>query len=319
MRRREFIRLVGGSAVGWSRAAQAQQQALPVIGVLGSGAFPAFIKGIAETGYEDNRNVRIQLRSTSGRYEELRAAAQDMVAHQVAVIAPFGINAAQAAKEATQSTPIVFLVGVDPIKFGFVKSLNRPGGNITGMTVFTSELHTKRVDLLDKLIPPGAPIGMIINPKMPDTGVQVQSAEAAAQAKGHSLTVVKASDKDELNVAFAALAEHRVGAVLAVSDNFLSSQRDQIIALAAQYSIPMMYPFRADAAAGGFLSYGTDLDEMYRQAGIYVGRILKGEKPGDLPIQQPTRFELVLNLKTAKALGLTIPPTLLAIADEVIE
>jgi putative ABC transport system substrate-binding protein len=235
------------------------------------------------------------------------------------VIAPMGIEATQAAKEATSSIPIVFVFGVDPIKFGFVRSLSHPGGNFTGMTVYTSELHAKRVELLDEFVPTAAPIGMIINPKMTDTDLQVQNAEAAARAKGHPLVVVTASSEQELDKAFAELFEHRVAGVLAVSDNFLSTRRDQIIALAARYSIPMMYPFRNDAAAGGLLSYGTKREEIYRQAGIYAGRVLKGDKPGDLPIQQPTRFDLVLNLKTAKTLGVTFPPTLLARADEVIE
>jgi putative tryptophan/tyrosine transport system substrate-binding protein len=209
--------------------------------------------------------------------------------------------------------------GVDPIKFGFVRSLNRPGGNITGMSVYTSELHAKRVELLDEFVRAGAPVGMIVNPKMLDTEPQVQSADAATRAKGHPLVVVRASSEDELNTAFAALAEHHVAGVLAVSDAFLNSRRDQIITLAARYSVPMMYPFRADAAAGGLLSFGTNLDEMYRQAGIYVGRILNGDKPGELPIQQPTKFDLVLNLKTARKLGITFPPALLIRADEVIE
>jgi putative ABC transport system substrate-binding protein len=209
--------------------------------------------------------------------------------------------------------------GVDPIKFGFVRSLSRPSGNITGMSLYTSELHAKRVELLDEFVPAGAPVGMIVNPKMPDTEPQVQNADAATRAKGHPLVVVRASSEDELNTAFAALAEHHVAGVLAVSDAFLNSRRDQIITLAARYSVPMMYPFRADAAAGGLLSYGTNIDEMYRQAGIYAGRILNGDKPGELPIQQPTKFDLVLNLKTARTLGITFPSTLLVRADEVIE
>jgi putative tryptophan/tyrosine transport system substrate-binding protein len=251
--------------------------------------------------------------------DQLRAGAKELVERRVSVIAPMGIDAAQAAKQATSSIPIVFVFGVDPIKFGFVRSLSKPGGNITGMSLYTSELHAKRVELLDELVAASAPIGMIVNPKMPDTDPQVQSAEAAAGAKGHPLVVVKASSEDELYAAFAALAEHRVAGVLAVSDAFLNSRRDQIIALAARYSVPMMYPFRADAAAGGLLSYGTNIDEVYRQAGIYVGRILKGERPGELPIQQPTKFTLALNLKTARALGITFSPTLLVRADEVIE
>jgi putative ABC transport system substrate-binding protein len=230
-----------------------------------------------------------------------------------------GIDAAQAAKEATSSIPIVFVFGVDPIKFGFVRSLNRPGGNVTGMSLYTSELHAKRVDLLNEFIRAATPIGMIINPKMPDTDSQVKSAEAAAGATRHPLVVVKASNETELDKAFASMSESHVAAILAVSDNFLYSRRDQIISLASRYSIPMMYPFREDATAGGLLSYGTNVEDVYRQAGIYVARILEGEKPGVLPIQQPTRFDLVINLKTAKALGLDFPATLLARADEVIE
>ncbi len=320
MKRREFITLLGGAAAaGWPLAARAQQPAMPVVGVLsgGSSDYPAFTRGLAERGYQNGRNVRIEF--VSGRYDQLRALAQELVGRQVAVIAPMGIDAAQAAKQATSSVPIVFVFGVDPIKFGFVRSLSRPGGNITGMSLYTSELHAKRVELLDEFVPAGAPVGMIVNPKMPDTEPQVQSADAAARAKGHSLVVVRASSEDELNTAFAALAEHHVAGVLAVSDAFLNSRRDQIVTLAARYLIPMMYPFRADAAAGGLLSYGTNIDEVYRQAGIYAGRILNGDKPGELPIQQPTKFDLVLNLKTARTLGITFPPTLLARADEVIE
>ena len=261
----------------------------------------------------------LPLKFHSGRYDQLREIARELVNRRVTVIAPLGIDAAQAAKEATSSIPIVFVFGVDPIKSGFVRSLSRPGGNITGMSVYTSELHAKRVELLDELTPAGAPLGMIVNPKMPDTIPQVESAEAAARAKGHPLVVTKASSAEELDQAFIALAEQHVAGVLAVSDAFLYSRRDQIITLAARHSIPMMYPFRGDAAAGGLLSYGTNVHEMFRQAGIYAGRVLKGEKPGDLPIQQPTRFDLVLNLKTAKTLGINFPPTLLARADEVIE
>ena len=244
MRRREFIGVLGGAAVAWPVAARAQQSRLPVIGVLSGGShdFPAFIKGVAESGYENGRNVRIEIHG--GRYDQLRTMAQELVSRRVAVIAPMGIEAAQAAKEATSSIPIVFVFGVDPVKFGFVRSLNRPGGNITGMSLYTSELQAKRVELLDELVPAAAPIGMIVNPKMPDTEPQVQNAEAAARAKGHSLVVVKASSEDELDKAFAAISEHHVAAVLAVSDNFLYSRRDQIVTLAARYSIPMMYPFR---------------------------------------------------------------------------
>jgi|AmaraimetFIIA100_FD_contig_121_186669_length_1395_multi_5_in_0_out_0_1 putative ABC transport system substrate-binding protein len=319
MKRRDFITLLGGAAAAWPLAVQAQQSARPVVAVLSGGVtvFPAFTTGLAEGGYQDSRNVTIEFHS--GPYSQLREIARELATREVTVIAPWGIDAAQAAKEATSSIPIVFVFGVDPIKFGFVRSLSRPGGNITGMSLYTSELHAKRIELLDELLPAGAPIGMIVNPKMPDTGPQVQNAEVAAQAKGHPLVVTKASSAEELEQAFVTLAKQHVAGVLAVSDNFLYSRRDQIIQLSARHSIPMMYPFRGDAAAGGLLSYGANIQEMYRQAGIYVARVLKGDKPGDLPIQQPTRFDLVLNLKTAKSLGISFPPTLLARADEVIE
>jgi putative ABC transport system substrate-binding protein len=292
--RRQFISLLG-SAAAWPMAARAQQQSRPIVAVLSGGRSdsPGFADGLEEAGFQDGRNVSIEVHSAAGRYDRLPSMAQELVSRRVAVIVPMGIDAAQAVKTATSSIPIVFVFGVDPIKFGFVPSLSRPGGNITGMSLYTSELHAKRVELLDELIPAGSSIGMIINPQMPDSGPQIESAERAARAKGHPLLVVKASNAQELDAAFALLSERSVSGVLAVSDNFLNSRRDQIIALAARHSIPMMYPFRADAAAGGLLSYGTRAEEMYRQAGIYAGRILKGDRPGELPIQQPTRFHLV--------------------------
>src|SRR5262245_22028394 len=319
MRRREFITLLGGAAA-WPLAANAQQ-ALPVIAVLSGGAsrYPTFQRGVAETGYENERNVSIEFHSVSGRYDELPTKARELANRQVAVIAAMGIEAAHAVKEATASIPIVFVFGVDPLNIGFVPSLNRPGGNITGMSLYTADLQEKRVDLLHELIANTASIGLIVNPRQTDTPLQVKIAETAARAKGHPLVVVRAGTADELDTAFASLSESRVGRIIVGGDNFLNSRRDQIIALAARYSIPTMFSFRADAAAGGLLSYGTNLDEVYRQAGIYAGRILKGDKPGELPIQQPTRFDLVINLKTARALGLEIPPTLLARADGAIE
>jgi putative ABC transport system substrate-binding protein len=321
MKRREFITLMGGAAAGWPLAARAQQATVPVVAVLSGGPnrFPAFTDGIAKAGYHNGRNVSIEFHSVNGSYDKLPAIAQQLVSRKVAVIVPMGIDAAQAAKTATSTIPIVFVFGVDPIKFSFVRSLSRPGGNITLMSLYTSELHAKRVEVLHELVPAAAPIGMIINPKMPDTEPQVKDAEAAARELGHPLVVVKASNETELDVAFASMSKNHVAGVLAVSDNFLYSRQNQIMSLASQYFIPMMYPFRADATAGGLLSHGTNIEDVYRQAGIYVGRILKGEKPGELPIQQPTRFDLVINLKTAKALGLEIPPSLLARADEVIE
>jgi putative ABC transport system substrate-binding protein len=319
--RREFITLLGGAAAAWPLGARAQKAAVPVVAVLSGGTnqFPAFANGIAKGGFHDGRDVSIEFHSVRGSYDNLPTLARELVSRQVAVIAPMGIDAAQAAKEATSSIPIVFVFGVDPIKFGFVRSLSRPGGNITGMSLYTSELHAKRVEVLNEFVPVAAPMGMIINPKMPDTEPQVKAAEAAAGARGHPLIVVRASNEMELDKAFASMSENHVAGVLAVSDNFLNSRRDQTISLASRYSIPMMYPFRADATAGGLLSYGTNIDDVYRQAGIYVARVLKGETPGELPIQQPTKFDLVINLKTAKALGLEIPSSLLARADEVIE
>jgi putative ABC transport system substrate-binding protein len=321
VRRREFMMLLGSAVAAWPLAARAQKPALPVVAVLsGSGShYPAFTKGMAEAGYEPGRNVSIEVHSVSGSYDRLPALAQELVSRRVAVIVPMGIDAAQAAKQATSSIPIVFVFGVDPVKFGFVRSLNRPGRNITGMSLYTSELHSKRVEVLDELVPAAGPLGMIINPKMPDTDPQVKIVEAAAREKGHPLVVLQAGSEGELDSAFASLSEKHVAGVLAVSDNFLNSRRDQIISLAARYSILMMYPFRADAGAGGLLSYGTNLDDVYRQAGMYVGRILKGDKPGELPVQLPTKFDLVINLKTARTLGVTFPPTLLVRADEVIE
>jgi putative tryptophan/tyrosine transport system substrate-binding protein len=317
--RREFITLLGGAAAAWPWVAHAERASMPVVAVLSGGRneFPAFTKGVAETGYQDGRNVSIEFHS--GTYDQLREIARVLASRRVAVIVPMGIDAAQAASEATSAIPIVFVFGVDPIKFGFLRSLSRPGANVTGMSLYTSELHAKRVELLDEVIAAGAPIGMVVNPKMPDTGPQVQDVEASAKAKGHPLVVTRASSADDLDQAFVAFANQSVAGVLAVSDNFLYSRRDQIITLAARYAIPTMYPFREDAVAGGLLSYGTNIETIYRQAGIYVGRVLKGENPGDLPVQQPTKFDLVLNLRTAKTLGVTFPPTLLARADEVIE
>jgi putative ABC transport system substrate-binding protein len=320
MRRREFVSLFGGAAAAWPLAARAQQ-AIPIIGVLSgrTNRYPPFQKGVAETGYEHGRNVYLEFHSVDGRYDQLPTTARELVSRQVTVIAAMGIEAAQAAKEATKSIPIVFVFGVDPLAFGFVPNLNRPGGNITGMSLYTVELQEKRIDLLHELIVNGAPIGMIVNPNQTDTSAQVKIAETAAHAKGHLLVVLKASTANEIDSVFASLSENRVAGILVGGDNFLYSRRDQMIELAARYSVPMMLSFRDDAAAGGLVSYGTNLDEVYRQAGVYAGRILKGDKPGELPIQQPTRFDLVINLKTAKALGLDVPPNLLARADEVIE
>ena len=321
MRRREFLGVLGGAAAAWPLSARGQHSGMPVVAILSgsNNTYPTFTKGLAELGYEHGRNVSVEYHSAGGSYGQLPGLAQELVNRKVAVIAAFGIQAAKAAKDATSSIPIVFIVGVDPIKFGFVRNLNRPGENVTGMTLYTSELHEKRVGLLHELIPNAAPIGMIINPNMKDNVPQIKSAEIASHAKGHPLVVAKASIESEIDAAFASFSNSHVAGILAVSDNFLNSRRDQIISLAAKYSIAMMYPFRADASAGGLLSYGTASEEIDRQAGIYAGKILKGEKPGELPIQQPTRFTLVINLKTAKTLGLTVPYSLLATADEVIE
>jgi putative ABC transport system substrate-binding protein len=326
MKRREFITLLGGAAA-WPLAASAQQPAMPVIGFLGSAtaeAFKnrvlAFRRGLSDTGYVEGRNVAIEYRWAGNDSDRLPALAADLVQRRVAVIATAaGSVTALAAKSASATNPIVFFLGSDPVRVGLVASLNRPGGNITGVTVISQELMAKRLEISHKLAPAAADIGWLSNPKSVNPAGDAGDLEAAGKALGRRVVTVNAGSDGELDAAFAALAGLHVGALIVGPDPLFNSRNDEITALAARYAIPSIYEFSESVTAGGLISYGPNLIDQYRQVGIYVGRVLKGEKPLDLPVMQPTKFELVINLKTARALGLTVPPSLLAIADEVIE
>ena len=324
MRRREFITLLSG-ATAWPLAARGQQPAMPVIGFL-SGASPgpfahqvaAFRQGLAEGGYIEGQNVHIAFRWAEGQYDRLPALAADLVARRVTVISVFGPPAALAAKAATMTIPIVFDVGVDPVDIGLVASLNRPGGNLTGVTLLTASLGAKRVGLLRELIPKADLMAVLVNTTS-EGMTQAKDVQDAARDAGLRAIVLNAATDADIDAAFATLSRQRIGGLMVGADQFLDTRRDRIVALAARHSMPTIYHWREFVAAGGLLSYGVSIVDAYRQVGVYAGRILKGEKPADLPVLQPTKFELVINLKAANALGLTIPPGVLAIADEVIE
>jgi putative ABC transport system substrate-binding protein len=327
LKRREFIALLGGPAFAWPLAARAQQSGMPVVGFL-SGQSPrtfarllaAFHQGLKQTGYVEGNNVAIEYRWAEGQRDRLPGLAADLVRRQVAVIAATGgIASVLAAKAATTTIPIVFNSNDDPIRTGLVTSLNRPGGNLTGVSWFTAQLAAKRLALLHDLVPNAAVVALLVNPKDPEAGSQPTDAQEAARVLGHQLSVLNASTASEIDAAFAALVEQRAGALVAAADPFFLSRRDQIIALAARHAIPTIYSTREFVAAGGLMSYGNSLPDSYRHNGIYVGRILKGDKPGELPIDQSTKFELVINLKTAKTLGLDLPLSLQISVDEVIE
>ena len=326
MKRREFITLLGG-AVAWPLAAWAQQRAMPVIGFLNAKsargyALPlaAFLKGLAETGYVDGRNVAIEYRWAEGQNDRLPAMAADLVHHQVAVIAATTTPAALAAKAATATIPIVFKSATDPVRFGLVASLSRPGGNVTGVTQTNAEVAPKLLQMLHEMLPTARIIGLMVNPAGGDLATdQVKNFLSAAQTLGVELHILNASTDRDIDAVFASLIELRAGGLVISTDPFFTSQSEQLAMLAASHAVPAAYKGREFAAAGGLFSYGTDIADTFRQAGIYTGRILKGEKPADLPVQQATKVDLIINLKTAKALGINVPNTLIGRADEVIE
>jgi len=326
VRRRHFITLIGGAAAVWPRAARGQQAAMPVIGFLHGASFEgykpmvtSFRQGLKEAGYVDGYNVAIEFRWAEGHYDQLPAMAADLVRRQVAVIVTGGTPAAFAAKEATSTIPTVISVGVDPVQLGLVGSLNRPGGNVTGTAVLTVELGAKKLEMLHELLPTAAAIVLLVNPTNPNVESETRVVQDAARLLGLHLHVLHASTESQIDAAFGALVELRASALIVGVEPFLNDSRAQIVALAARYAVPAVYGVRDFVTAGGLMSYGTDLVDIYRQSGIYAGKILKGARPADLPVQQLTKVALVINLKTAKTLGLTIPTTLLGRADEVIE
>jgi len=326
MRRREFIRFIGGGAAAWPIAARAQQAAMPVIGFLEPTSFDkyaqfveAFRKGLREVGFVEGHNVAIEYRWAEGEYARLSGLAADLVQQKVAVIVATGITAARAAKAATSTIPIVFNTGGDPVKFGLITSFSKPGQNVTGVASLGKVLVAKQLEVLHELVPRADSVAFLVNPNNAVAGLDTSDAQAAAETLGKKLAVFEASTKDELDKAFAAIFEQRGRALVVQADPFFLGQREQIVALAAHHAVPAIYYLKDFPAAGGLVSYGTSLADALRLVGNYTGRILKGEKPGDLPIQQSVRTEFVINLKTAKALGLTVPHGLLNAADEVIE
>lgn len=327
MRRRDVIALLGGAAAAWPLVARAQPAAMPVVGFLHGGAaaefgaqVTAFREGLRGAGYVEGQTVAIEYRWADGRFDRLPALADDLVRRHVAVIAAIGGDiVARAAMKATSTIPIVFMVGQDVVRSGLVASLNRPVGNVTGVTLFVPQLVPKQMELLHRLVPDAAVIAVLTNPDNPTVLPDPPDLEKAARANGMGLLLLNATTAEGIESAFAAMASQRVGGLLVPGDVFFTSRRAQIVMLAGRHALPAIYLFREIAVAGGLMSYGNDLNETVRQAAVYAARILGGEKPGDLPVIQPIKFELVINATTAKALGLPIPPTLLAIADEVID
>ena len=327
MRRREFITLLGGAAAAWPLAARAQQRTMPVIGFLSSGSpltfvnfLKAFQAGLSEEGFVEARNVAIVYRWAEGHFDELDALATALVADGVAVIAATGgVRSAEAAKNATATIPIVFVIGFDPVKLRLVASFNKPGGNMTGTTIITTELATKRLNLLYDLDPSMRNVAFLVNPEAPSADAEIEEVVVAARNTRRPSFVLTASSINEIDAAFASAAEQQVRALMISADPLFMTRRAQLVGLAASHKMPVVYPFREFVDDGGLMSYGPSLASAYRRAGVYAGRILKGAKPGELPIELPSRFEFLINLKTARTLNLTIPPGLLALADEVIE
>ena len=327
MKRREFITLIGGAAAAWPPAARAQQPAMPVVGFLhpsspeaAANSLTAFRRGLQESGYVEGNNVAIEYRWAENRIDRLPEMAAGLVRHQVAVIVTPGSTAAPlAAKAATKTIPIVFSVGTDPVKLDLVDSLNRPGGNATGVSYFTQELGPKRLGLLRELIPGDADVIVLANPRNAATDLAVRDMQIAVSTIGQQITVLNASDSREIDTAFTTMVQKRAPALLIIADALFTSRRFQLVTLATRHAIPAIYTSREFAEVGGLMSYGANLRDISRQVGAYTGRILKGAKPVDLPVVQPAKIEFVINLQTARALRLEVPPTLLARADEVIE
>jgi putative tryptophan/tyrosine transport system substrate-binding protein len=327
MRRRDFIIFLAGAMAAWPLAGRAQQKAKPVIGVLSAGPrlpfsplMAAFLQGLSETGYVEGQNVTIEYRWAEGHYDRLPALAADLVGRKVDLIMAGNPPAALAAKSATSMIPIVFRHGGDPVRDGLVASLARPGGNLTGVSQLGDEgLTAKRLELLSELVPRAGVIALLVNPNSPAAGRVIQEVQQAARAKGVQLPILKAGTESEIDTAFASLVQLQAGALLVAADPFLSSRREQLVALASRHAVPSIYAWREFTASGGLISYGASLTAALHLLGTYAGKVLKGAEPAEMPVQQATKFELVINLKTAEALGLTVPQSLLARADEVIE
>ena len=326
MQRREFITLLGSAAAASPIAASAQQSAMRVIGFLSSGGghaythfLAAFRRGLAETGYVEGQNAAIEFRWAEGKFDRLPDLASDLVQRRVAVIVTTGTTSALAAKAATATIPIVFLGADDPVKFGLVASLNRPAGNATGLNVLTSELTGKRLGLLRELVPAATVVAVLINPRSPEAEPQLRDVQTAARAIGQQIHILNASTEGDVDTALASLVQQGDGALLVTNDAFFMDRSEQLVALAARHAVPTIYDRREYTTAGGLISYGTHYVSAYRQLGIYTAKILNGTKPADLPVEQSTRFELVINLKTARALGIMVATTLITISDELIE
>jgi putative ABC transport system substrate-binding protein len=327
MKRRDFISLLGGAAVTWPISARAQQAAMPVAGFLASFAangfevfWAGFRAGLKEAGYTEGTNVTVEYRWADNRYDQLPALADDLVRRQVAVIvAAGGEPVVLAAKAATSTIPIVFSAVDDPVRMGLVESFNRPGTNMTGMSILNSVVNSKRLEILHQLLPKNSEVGLLISLDIPDIQNQIADAQAAARTFGLNFHILNATNESDFEAAFAEAAKLQIGAVIVHPTAFVMNRRIQLVAVANRYAIAAIYPGRQFVAAGGLISYGVDFVDVYRHAGLYTGQILKGQKPADLPVQQPTKFDLAINRNTAKALGIDIPPTLLALADDVIE